>query len=407
MDKLKQASPVILQTGFRIFFLGAAIYAVISMIVWLWFYVALGNIFVSMPLTVWHGHEMVFGFTMAVIAGFLLTAVMNWTGIQTLNGWPLLVLFLLWAAARFLAFMPASFPIWPMAFCDTAFLIFLIIAVMKPIIAAKQWKQSAIFSKLILILFSEVVFYGALLADDLATERKALRFVIYMVVSLILTIGRRIIPFFIERGVGYPVTLRNNSILDISSLIFLVLFSILDTFFYLPQVVAILSLLLVMIHSIRLSGWYTPGIWKKPLLWILFVGYFFLIAGFMLKAMAAWMHKPDDSALHALTAGGIGIFTLGMMARVSWGHTGRLISDAPAGLPWIFVPICLGALIRTFLPIVQPELYIHWIGLSQMLWIIAFSKCTQRQLGFVTADSFDGITQRTNDGDGFTRFYPV
>lgn len=365
--------PVILQTGFRIFFLGAAAYAVISMIVWLWFYVAMGNIFVAMPLTVWHGHEMVFGFTMAVVAGFLLTAVMNWTGIQTLHGWPLLILFLLWAAARFLAFMPASFPIWPMAFCDTAFLIFLTIAVVHPIIAAKQWKQSAVFSKLILITISGVFFYGSLFANDLAGERKALRFVVYMMVSLILTIARRIMPFFIERGVGYPVTLRNNLFLDISSLILLAGFAILDTFFYFPKIVAVLCLSLAVIHTVRLSSWYTSGIWKKPLLWILFFGYMFLIAGFLLKFLSAWMHKPDDSALHAFTAGGIGVFTLGMMARVSWGHTGRNIAEAPSGLPLIFVPISVGALIRSFFPIFNQEHYILWIGISQILWIVAFA----------------------------------
>lgn len=365
--------PVILQTGFRIFFLGAAVYAVLSMLVWLWFYVALGNIFVAMPLTVWHGHEMVFGFAMAVVAGFLLTAVMNWTGIQTLNGWPLLCLFLLWAAARILAFMPSSFPLWPMAFCDTAFLLFLTFAVMQPIVAVRQWKQSAVFAKLIIILISGVFFYGALLSGDLTGERKTLRFVTYMLISLILTIGRRIMPFFIERGVGYPVTLRNNVFLDASSLVLLVAFAILDIFFYAPTVVAVICLLLVAVHAVRLSGWYTPGIWKKPLLWILFVGYMFLIAGFFLKFLAAWMHKPDDSALHAFTAGGIGIFTLGMMARVSWGHTGRNIADAPSGLPWIFIPIAAGAVIRTFLPLIAEEKYILWIALSQILWILAFS----------------------------------
>lgn len=365
--------PVILQTGFRIFFLGAAAHAVLSMLVWLWFYVASGNIFVAMPLTVWHGHEMVFGFTMAVVAGFLLTAVMNWTGIQTLNGWPLLGLFLLWAAARVLAFMPASFSIWPMAMFDTAFLMGLTFAVVQPIVAVKQWKQSAVFAKLILILVSGVVFYGALLSDDLIGERKALRFVTYMLISLILTIGRRIMPFFIERGVGYPVTLRNNAFLDISSLCLLVTFSILDVFFYLPKAVGVISMMLVIIHGVRLWGWHTPGIWKKPLLWILFVGYMFLIAGFFLKFLAAWMHKPDDSALHAFTAGGIGIFTLGMMARVSWGHTGRNIAEAPSALVWIFGAIAAGALIRTFLTIIDPEHYILWIGLSQILWILAFS----------------------------------
>ncbi len=232
--------PVVLQTGFRIFFLGAAAYAILGMVFWYIFYVAGGNIFVSMPLTVWHGHEMIFGFTMAVVAGFLLTAVMNWTGLPTLNGWPLLALFLLWAIARVLAFMPLTFPIWPMGLCDSAFLIFLIAAVMRPIITVKQWKQSAVFSKLILVLISGIVFYVALFNADLIVERKALRFAVYMIVSLILTISRRVLPFFIERGVGYPVTLRNSKILDMTSLIFLIVFSIVDVFLNLPIVVMIL-----------------------------------------------------------------------------------------------------------------------------------------------------------------------
>ncbi len=369
----KQTPPVILQTGFRIFFLGAAAYAVISMIVWLWFYVAMGNIFVAMPLTVWHGHEMIFGFTMAVVAGFLLTAVMNWTGIQTLNGWPLLVLFLLWAGARFWAFLPASISIWPMALFDTVFLVFLTYAVMHPIIVAKQWKQSAIFSKLIIMLLSGVLFYAALLNHDLISERKVLRFVTYILVSLILTIGRRILPFFIERGIGYPVTVRNNTALDIASLVLLVAFSILDVFFSMPGIVAGICAALAIIHSIRISWWYSSGIWRKPLLWILFVGYYFLILGFLLKFLAAWDFKFNDSALHAFTAGGIGIFTLGMMARVSWGHTGRMIAEAPTGLPLIFIPIAAGAVIRTVLPLLSQQYYIVWIGISQVLWIIAFS----------------------------------
>jgi uncharacterized protein involved in response to NO len=372
MGSLKDNSPVILQTGFRIFFLGAALYAVVSMAFWLWFYVAGRNVFVAMPLTVWHGHEMIYGFTAAVIAGFLLTAVMNWTGLPTLSGRPLLVLFLLWAAARLFAFMPSSFPIWPMAVCDSAFFLFLTAAVMRPIIAAKQWKQSAVFSKLILMFVSGVVFYMALAAGDLDTERKSLRFAVYMILSLILTISRRVLPFFIERGVGYSVTLRNSKVLDISSLVLLVAFAVIDIFFKAPAAVAVMCALLAVIHILRLAGWYTPGIWKKPLLWILFIGYLFLIVGFILKTAAILGHKPDDAALHAWTAGGIGIFTLGMMARVSWGHTGRNIAEAPAGLPLVFIPLALGAVIRTFFPIFAEEQYILWIGLSQFLWMFAF-----------------------------------
>lgn len=361
-----------MQTGFRIFFLGAAVYAVLSMAFWLLFYIAGGNNFVAMPVTVWHGHEMIFGFTMAVVAGFLLTAVTNWTGLPTLKAFSLLVLFLFWALARIFAFMPSSFPLWPMAFCDSVFFVLLIIAVIRPIIAVKQWKQSAVFSKLILIFLSGIVFYGALFNKDIENERKALLFAVYMLVSLILTISRRVLPFFIERGIGYPVILRNSMVLDMASMVLIIAFAIIDVFFHFPLVVSVLCVLLVVVHTLRLAGWYTYGIWKKPLLWILFVGYVFLIIGFFLKAFAVFNHQLDDSALHAFTAGGIGIFTLGMMSRVSWGHTGRNIADAPSGLVLIFIPIAAGAVIRVFFPLLNESNYVLWIGISQTFWMIAF-----------------------------------
>lgn len=365
-------TPVILQTGFRIFFLGAALYAVLSMAVWLLFYVMGANIFVTMPLTVWHGHEMIFGFTMAVVAGFLLTAVMNWTGESTLSGTPLLVLFLLWSAGRIMAFMPASFPSWPLVLCNLAFIFYLTLAVMRPIIKVKQWKQSAVFSKLILIFISAGVFYAAFINADLLTERKALRFAVYMIISLIFTIGRRIMPFFIERGVGYPVTLRNSKSLDMTSLVCLVFFSVLDVFWPQPHVIISLCVILTLTHILRLMGWYTPGILKKPLLWILFAGYLFLILGFVFKALAVLTLRQDDVALHAWTAGGIGIFTLGMMARVSWGHTGRNIGEPPRSIVVMFIAIIASAVFRVFLPLIYEPHYIMWIAISQFFWTLAF-----------------------------------
>lgn len=372
MNALLVKCPVVLQTGFRIFFLGAALHAVAAMLIWLHFYVAQGNIYVAMPLTVWHGHEMVFGFVMAVVAGFLLTAVINWTGLPTLSGTPLLLLFLAWLAARVLAFMPASFPLWPMVISNIVFFIFLSVAVTRPIIAAKQWRQSAVFSKLGFMLICGVTFYAALAYGDLIVQRKALRFAVYVILSLIFTIGRRVMPFFIERGVGYPVTLRNSKALDMGSLTLLTAFSVLDIFWPQPAVIAFLSAALVVTHSVRLAGWYTPGIWRKPLLWILFTGYVFIILGFMLKMFAVLGRHPDDAALHAWTVGGIGVFTLGMMARVSWGHTGRNIAAPPRLVTLMFAAIIVSALIRVFFPLFAEERYVLWVGISQVFWMLAF-----------------------------------
>jgi uncharacterized protein involved in response to NO len=390
MTSSNRHCPVLLQTGFRIFFFGAAVYAVFGMAFWYLFYVASGNIFVAMPLTVWHGHEMIFGFTMAVVAGFLLTAVMNWTGQPTLNGIPLLILFLLWFIGRVLAFMPATVPTWPLASSSLIFIIFLTAACMRPIIAGKHWQQSAVFSKVIFIFISAAVFYIALIQNDLAVERKALRFAVYMIISLTLTIGRKIIPFFVERGVGYPVTLRNNKVFDIASLIGFLLFSILDVFWPQRMIIILLCVFLTFIHVFRLAGWHTTGIWKKPLLWVLFIGYIFIITGFVLKAVAVLGGYPDDAALHAWTAGGIGIFTLGMMARVAWGHTGRIIAEPPRHLSLIFSAVILSAAVRVFFPLMNETRYILWIGISQIMWILAFLGYLLIYTSVLTSPRVDG-----------------
>lgn len=391
LNKINRISyPPILQTGFRIFFLGAALYAVVSMVFWKMFYVMGQNIFVTMPLTVWHGHEMIFGFTMAVVAGFLLTAVQNWTGLPTVQGLPLLTLFVLWLLGRVFAFMPSSVPMWPVIVSNILFLFLLSVAVIRPIIKVKQWKQSAVFSKLLLILISGIVFYVALSNSDFLTERKALRFALYMIISLIFTIGRRVIPFFIERGVGYAVELRNSRLLDMISLICLVAFSLVDIYWPAPWVIVSLCVVLTISHILRLIGWHTYGVWKKPLLWVLFVGYIFLITGFVLKIFSIFGHRSDDAAVHAWTAGGIGIFTLGMMARVTWGHTGRMIDHPPRSLSFMFGLMIIGAVVRTFFPLFFQQQYFIWIAISQVLWILAFGFYLIRYFNILVSPRPDG-----------------
>ncbi len=382
--------PVVLQTGFRIFFLGAVVHTVLSMLAWFLFYLCQVNIFVAMPLTVWHAHEMVFGFSMAVIAGFLLTAVTNWTGLPTLSGAPLLILFLLWALARVLAFLPATVSLWPMIICNVAFMVYLTIAVMIPIIKVRQWRQSAVFSKLMLMMVSSGVLYWALLHQDFIMERKTIRFTVYMVISLILTMGRRIMPFFIEGGVGYPMKLRNSRVLDIVSLVLLVVFCYADIFTHEGWLTAAAALLLALVHALRLAGWHTHGVWQRPLLWILFAGYMFLILGFLLKAAAFVYPKCDDSALHAFTTGGIGIFCIGMMARVSLGHTGRGVGRVPPLLETIFYTAIVSALIRVVLTLGLNEQYGIMIGASQILWMTAFVLFLVVYWGILTSARVDG-----------------
>ena len=322
-------------------------------------------------MTQWHAHEMVYGYSVAVISGFLLTAVKNWTGEQTLHGPGLLGLFLLWAVARILFLFGTSF-IFIAATFDMLFMLCLIPALAYPIIKVRQWKQLAILSKIILLTIGNGLFYlGAA-----GLFERGIYWGIYggllMIIALILTLGRRVIPFFIERGVGYPVQLVNHKWIDRSSLVLLLAFFIFFVFVGNRQISVAISLALFFITTIRLYGWHTPGIWKKPLLWSLFISFIFIDVGFLLFAISELLVIPTMLAFHAFSYGGIGIVTLAMMSRVSLGHTGRDIQSPPRILTLSFILLLVGGVCRVFLPIFDMSHYVTWILISQILWAVAY-----------------------------------
>lgn len=134
-----------------------------------------------------------------------------------------------------------------------------------------------------------------------------------------------------------------------------------------------MSVALALIHALRLQGWYTPGIWKAPLLWSLFIGYLFLIAGFVLKAAAIWLGSAEALALHAFAVGGVGLIGLGMMARVVLGHTGRNVFDPSKIVSPMLALLVASSFVRVFLPLLDETHYAWWLGISQILWVVAFA----------------------------------
>lgn len=373
------------QLGFRPFFLGAALYSVIAILLWTVAYsfqwspetiLQLGNSFW------WHGHEMVFGYATAVAAGFLLTATMNWTGVQTIRFTPLAILFSLWLLARLLPWISAI-PMFIPAVLDLLFLLALTVAVTHPLYKARQWDQVRIFtSKLSTLFLCNLIFYLGIFGIIDGGERIGLYGGVYMILALILTLGRRVFPFFIEKGVeaqtrsegsGRPLTLKNSKFLDISSLVLFLLFALSDLFLSQLWVSGALAATLVVVHGIRFRNWYTPMIWDKPLLWVLMVGYGWIIIGLLFKALAAIGMVPQHIALHAFTYGAIGIITIGMMARVSLGHSGRDILHPPRILHLIFGLLLAGAVIRVIIPLLIPQQFATLVLVSQLLWIASFS----------------------------------
>ncbi len=360
--------------GFRPFFLLAGTYGAIAMLIWMAIYLLDLNILPAQlaPMT-WHAHEMVFGFSIAVISGFLLTAIKNWTNIQTLHGKGLMGLSLLWITARILPFVGSdSILVW-VAIVDILFMLALTMAVFHPIIKTKQWKHFPIVLKIGLMLLSNALFYlGLLEILPPVAIHWGLYSGLYLIVSLIMLMGRRVIPFFIEKGVDEDAEIKNWKWLDISSLFIFLVFVVVEVFFSQAVLSQSLATILFILHGIRLWGWYTKGIWKKPLLWVLYIGYSFIVLGFGLKALSAIVTLSPWISLHAFAAGGIGIITAGMMSRVALGHTGRSVFDPPAILSKIFILLILAAVLRVIFPAIFPALQSWWIGLSQLFWVIGF-----------------------------------
>lgn len=359
--------------GFRPFFLGAVIYSIVVMLFW----IAVYAFHVALPMDglseyQWHAHEMVFGYSMAVIAGFLLTAVKNWTGIQTVHGPALAAIFSLWLVARLLFLFGSKFIV-VAAFFDLFFMVSILVAVVYPIIKSRNWRQLGILAKISLLIAANLCFYLGYMGILEQGMRWGIYGGLYLVIGLILTISGRVIPFFIERGVGYPVQLYNPKWITLLGLLLFLVFVISDLFLENPVITGYTSVGLLIVYSVRLSGWYTPGIWKKSLLWSLYLAMLFINIGFLLFALNAFTGVSKFIAIHAFTYGGIGVITVAMMARVALGHTGRNMNEPPELVKYIFSALLAGSIVRVFFPLVAPDNYLNWILLSQVLWVAGFS----------------------------------
>ncbi|MBK8899260.1 MAG: NnrS family protein [Candidatus Competibacteraceae bacterium] len=358
--------------GFRPFFLGATIFAVVSMLLWMGVYLWQWPLSITgISIFQWHAHEMIYGFAVAVIAGFLLTAVKNWTGVQTLHGVGLLALFGLWVAARVLWLFGTPL-LFGAGFFDLLFMLGLIAAIVDPIRKAKQWQQSGIIAILVLLLLGNGLFYLGATGLVESGVFISLRGGLFLIVGLVLFMGRRVIPFFIEAGVGYPIKVRNSQQLDLAIIFLYSLFLIVEAGLGNEWLVALLALALLITNCVRLVGWYTPGIWKKPLLWSLFIAFAAINFGFLLMALTPVLNLPALVVLHAFSVGGIGVMILSMMARVTLGHTGRNVQKPPQTVPLALMVLIAGAVVRVIVPLLVSTHYLMWVAISQLLWIAAF-----------------------------------
>ncbi|WP_428033529.1 NnrS family protein [Amphritea sp.] len=357
--------------GFRPFFLFAAISALLLMVHWLML-LGSGQATYSyyQASQLWHGHEMLFAYAVAVISGFLLTAVRNWTSIQTPFGVKLAGLFLLWLAGRLLPVISAfvvPLPAPLIALTDLMFLPLVALSIGLPIIRSGNYKN-LIFTLILLIMsIANLLIHLQLTGLTEATLASGMQLELGLILLVMIIMGGRVIPFFTERALAFEA--RRFKLLEFAVIPLAVSWLVADIGQFQP-VVTWLAAANAMLHFIRLAGWFRARMVRNPLIWILHVAYLFIPLGFALDALSSITPLSPYLSTHAFAAGAIGSMTLGMMARVALGHTARPLKLARITVVAFAVMIAAGV-IRVFLPMI-PELYTTAIHLSGGLWIIAW-----------------------------------
>ncbi|MFO7593675.1 MAG: NnrS family protein [Pseudomonadota bacterium] len=355
--------------GFRPFFLFAGFAAIVLLGLWLLIYRE------ALPAPgyyggiAWHGHEMLFGYTISVVAGFLLTAVRNWTGIQTPRYWPLGGLALLWLLGRLVPFVP-GLPGWLVALVDFAFLPLLALGIAVPLFRSKQPSNIPFVFILLVLAVANALFHLELLGWAENTLQAGIRLAVGVIVLLIAVMGGRVIPFFIERGLP-GVQNRNWPWLEKPAIASVMLFVPADLFLPGSGVTIAVTFAAAAIHLLRVAGWYHHRVWTVSLLWVLFIGYLWIGIGLLLHALAGMGLINPMPALHAFTVGAIGVLTLGMMVRVSIGHTGRQMQAHPL-MGWAFAFVAAAAVVRVIVPMIWPGLYVRWVDIAGLLWMLGF-----------------------------------
>jgi uncharacterized protein involved in response to NO len=350
--------------GFRIFFFLSGISALVLVAGWLHFlFTGTLSEAISNPID-WHGHEMLFGFVGAMIAGFLLTAVPNWTKEKARTGLPLMILAALWIAARILLVLTDSKVA---GIVDLAFFPGLLCLVLPPLVRRRQPK-TLIFLPILFILWLSNLLVHLETWKIADTAREGLYLGMGLIVLLITIIGGRVIPFFTRRAL--ETTPQSYPWAERLSILTVILLPFVEIFQPQPMFVLIWAVIGTVSHSVRLWGWRASGVWGEPLLWVLHLGYAWLVAGFALKGLAALEVVPTTAAVHAYTAGTMGVVGLGIMSRASLGHSGRPLKASTITV-CSYVLINLAALARVFGPITGLDPQVSY-GVSGSLWCLAF-----------------------------------
>ena len=374
--------------SFRAGFLLAGAYAVLAMARWLYWVLFPENWAAGPPPHWWHAHEMVFGFVMAVVAGFLLTAVANWTGIQGTRGGRLQLLFGLWLLARCLLWVAPAWH-WLAWSAEMLFMVLLLVELTRRVWARRQWRNLLFVPILLALAALDTASY--LSVDDPLTSTRLHYGTLWMVAALVVIVGGRVIPLFTNNrlALGIPPSPQWLDYLAIGSVVLIGVIITLGPPNDSGPWLRWLYLASSVLHFYRLwrwQGWKTGGV---PLLWSMHLSYLCIPLTLVGLAWAGGDPVAEKNLVHLLAIGAIGGMVLTMMSRVSLGHTGRVL-ETPGYVAWAFAAIILAGAVRALLPLVAVELSPWAWRLSAALWIIGFSCFLYRYLPILISARADG-----------------
>lgn len=366
--------PQILGYGFRPFFLGAALFAAFAMVAWIGALTGLWTIPSAFGPVEWHVHEFLWGYLSAVVAGFMLTAVPNWTGRLPIVGLPLALLWGTWLVGRIAVFFSAVLPMPVTAVLDLAFLMLLIAMLAREIVAGRNWRNLKVLVLVGLLLLGNTVYHAEMIAGGMAHESIGLRIGLASAVLLIAVIGGRIIPSFTRNWLARKAPGRLPATFDATDkAIIAVTAAALFSWVVLPwaSVTGTAMLVAGIANLWRVSRWAGWRSLSEPLVGILHLAYLFLPLGFLVMAAATlWPEAvPHSAGLHTWTVGAIVLMTLAVMTRASLGHSGMPLT-ADVRISAIYVLAAAAALSRVGAGLFpQADWLLHLAAAS---WVLAF-----------------------------------
>ena len=370
--------------GFRPFYLLASVFSAVSVLLWAAQYSGwLPAAYLQGPL--WHGHEMLFGYTLAVVAGFLLTAVRAWTGQPTPVGAPLMALAALWVAGRVLMLTPLGAL---SAIVNAVFPVALAAAIAIPLWQSRNVRNYFFVGLLLLMGALVALLHLALLGIFELPPRLSLVLGLDVMLFIMVVMGGRVIPMFTNNGVSGAGATRHAWLekLALGSVLLLFMADLLQ---WPSAIVAVIALGAALAHGLRLYYWRSWRTLSTPLVWILHAAYAWIVIYLALRALSGPGWLPESYAIHALTTGAIGGLTLGMMTRTARGHTARpLVAD---GFELTCFLLIQGAAVaRVFGVMVSAAWYLPSIQASGVLWAAAFGIYAVRYWPVLTRPRLDG-----------------